>query len=165
MHAIQSKALTLSSFMKAGEVSKPQKKSLKLSKVGSWGFRKESLLYIQKCKVQLNTWPPNICKCIHVTPVFSGPGGRYNESFSFLSSAPQVVKLVKNPPANARDAGSILGSGRPPGEGNSNPLQYSCLKKSEEQRSLVGYSPWGSNQSAQLREWVSTNPSIGSGLC
>ena len=33
---------------------------------------------------------------------------------------------VKNPPANA-DVGSIPGSGRSPGEGNSNPLQYSCL--------------------------------------
>ena len=35
--------------------------------------------------------------------------------------------MVKNPPASAGDAGSILGSGRSPGEGNSNPLQYSCL--------------------------------------
>ena len=36
--------------------------------------------------------------------------------------------VVKNPPANARDAGSIPGSGRSPGEGNCNPLQYSCLE-------------------------------------
>ena len=38
--------------------------------------------------------------------------------------------MVKNLPANAgdaRDAGSILGSGRCPGEGNGNPLHYSCL--------------------------------------
>ena len=28
---------------------------------------------------------------------------------------------------NAEDLGSIPGSGRPPGEGNGNPLQYSCL--------------------------------------
>ena len=35
--------------------------------------------------------------------------------------------MVKNLPAHARDAGSITGSGRSPGEGNSNPLQYSCL--------------------------------------
>ena len=35
--------------------------------------------------------------------------------------------MVKNPPANEgdmRDAGSIPGSGRSPGEGNGNPLQY-----------------------------------------
>ena len=36
--------------------------------------------------------------------------------------------MVKNPPANAGNAGSIPGSGRPPGEGNDNPLQYSCLR-------------------------------------
>ena len=34
---------------------------------------------------------------------------------------------VKNPPANAGDPGSIPGSGRFPGEGNGNLLQYSCL--------------------------------------
>ena len=39
--------------------------------------------------------------------------------------------VVKNPPANAedaRDTGSIPGMGRSPGEGNGNPLQYSCLE-------------------------------------
>ena len=36
--------------------------------------------------------------------------------------------VVKNPPANAGDAGSISGSGRSPGEGNGNPLQNSCLE-------------------------------------
>jgi len=35
--------------------------------------------------------------------------------------------VVKNPRANAGDAGWIPGSGRSPGEGNGNPLQYSCL--------------------------------------
>ena len=32
---------------------------------------------------------------------------------------------------NAGDPGSILGSGRSPGEGNGNPLQYSCLENQE----------------------------------
>ena len=39
--------------------------------------------------------------------------------------------VVKNPPANAGDArnmGLIPGSGRSHGEGNGNPLQYSCLE-------------------------------------
>ena len=35
--------------------------------------------------------------------------------------------MVKNPPANEGDAGSIPGSGRSPAEGNGNPLQYSSL--------------------------------------
>ena len=37
---------------------------------------------------------------------------------------------VKNMPANAGDTGSISGLGRFPGEGNGNPLQYSCLENS-----------------------------------
>ena len=36
--------------------------------------------------------------------------------------------VAKNLTANARDAGSIPGSGRSPGEGNGNPLQSSCLE-------------------------------------
>ena len=35
--------------------------------------------------------------------------------------------VVKNQPANAGDVGSIPESGRSPGEGNGNPLHYSCL--------------------------------------
>ena len=35
--------------------------------------------------------------------------------------------MVKNPPANAGDAGLIHGLGRSPREGNGNPLWYSCL--------------------------------------
>ena len=35
--------------------------------------------------------------------------------------------MVKNLPANARNAGLITASGRPPGEGNDNLLQCSCL--------------------------------------
>ena len=43
-----------------------------------------------------------------------------------LSSFP-VASVVKNPPANAGDKSLIPRSGRPSGEGNDNPLQYSCL--------------------------------------
>ena len=42
-----------------------------------------------------------------------------------------MVLVVKNLPANAgeaRDMGSIPGSGRSPGGGNGNSLQYSCLE-------------------------------------
>ena len=47
--------------------------------------------------------------------------------------ASQEALMVKNLPANAGDtgdAGSIPGSGRCPGGGNGNPLQYSYLEKS-----------------------------------
>ena len=45
---------------------------------------------------------------------------------------------------NAGDLGSILGSGRSPGEGNGNPL---LPGKCHGRRRLVGYSPWGSKES------------------
>ena len=69
---------------------------------------------------------------IQVTATVSFPGG----------------SLVKNPPAgdkNAGDTDSIPGSGRCPGEGNGNPLQYSCLGNPMD-RGAVGYSPWGSKR-------------------
>ena len=47
--------------------------------------------------------------------------------------ASQVALMVKKPPTNAEDlgdAGLIPALGRPPREGNGNPLQYSCLEKS-----------------------------------
>ena len=54
---------------------------------------------------------------------------------------------------NEGNPGSIPGSGRSPGEGNGNSLQYSCLEKSHGQRSLVGYSPWGHKES-DTTEWL-----------
>ena len=45
--------------------------------------------------------------------------------------ASKVALVVKNIPANAgniRDVGLIPGSGRSPGGGHGNPLQYSCLE-------------------------------------
>ena len=58
--------------------------------------------------------------------------------------------MVKNPSASSGDIralGSIPGSGRSSGEGNGNPLQYSCLENPHGQRSLVGYSPWDRKES------------------
>ena len=58
----------------------------------------------------------------------------------------QVVLVVKNPPANAgdaRDSGLMLGVGRSPGGGHSNPLQCYFLENPHGQRNLVGYSPQG----------------------
>ena len=56
----------------------------------------------------------NICMCIGF------PGG----------------SVVKNPPAIARDLGLIPGSERTTGEGNDNPLQYSCLENPVDRQSL-----------------------------
>ena len=70
---------------------------------------------------QLSTHKPEgICGSIpgNITSLTSG-------------GASQEALVVKNPPANAgdvRDASSIPGLGRSPGEGHGNPLQYSCLE-------------------------------------
>ena len=48
-----------------------------------------------------------------------------------------VKKKKKNPAANAgeiRDMGSVPGSGRSPGTGHDNPLQYSCLENPMDRR-------------------------------
>ena len=55
--------------------------------------------------------------------------------------------MVKNPLADAGDAGSIPGSGRSPGGGNGHPLQYSLSGKLLGQKSLADYSPWGCKKS------------------
>ena len=58
--------------------------------------------------------------------------------------------MVKNLPASAgdiRDMGLIPGSGRSPGGGHGNPLQYSCLQDRMDRGSLEGYSPWGRKES------------------
>ena len=41
---------------------------------------------------------------------------------------------VKNPPAKAGDVDSSPGSGRSPGEGNGNTLQYSCLENPKDRK-------------------------------
>ena len=45
-----------------------------------------------------------------------------------LAQASLVAQMVKASVCNVGDLGSIPGSGRTPGEGNGNPLQYSCLE-------------------------------------
>ena len=54
--------------------------------------------------------------------------------------------MGKNPSANAgdvRDMTSIPGSGRSPGEGNGNALQFSYLGNPMNRGPWAGYSPWG----------------------
>ena len=68
--------------------------------------------------------------------------------------------MVKDPPANAGDLGSIPGSGRSPGGGNGNPLVF-LPGESHGQRSLAGSSPPGCERAGhdlateQQHEWLS----------
>ena len=61
----------------------------------------------------------------------------------------------KESACNVGDLGLIPGLGRSSGGEHGNPLQYSCLKNPHEQRSLVGYSPWG-HQESDMTEQLST---------
>ena len=62
----------------------------------------------------------------HCFPVY----GLFDSYFTSRLDSPRVPSgsVVKNPPANAGDMGSISGPGRSPGERNGNPLHYSCLE-------------------------------------
>ena len=66
--------------------------------------------------------------------------------------------VVKNLPANAGDTGLILGSGRPPGGGNGNPLQYSCLENP------MGRVAWRTTvhgvvkSQRRMKDWAWTQP-------
>ena len=66
---------------------------------------------------------------------------------------------------NAGDLGSIPGLGRSPGEGNGNPLQYSCLEDPHGQRSLASPSPWGHRKSDTTERLNQTTSEILSCYC
>ena len=72
---------------------------------------------------------PNRQECSAVSKSLSGRKG--------WGGASQVALVIKNPPANAGDlrvVDSIPGSGRSPGGGYGNSLQYSCLEDSMDRR-------------------------------
>ena len=56
--------------------------------------------------------------------------------------------VVKNSPANARDMGLTPKSGRSPGIGNGNPLQYSCLQNS------MGRGDWWATVHGVEKSWT-----------
>ena len=65
--------------------------------------------------------------------------------------ASKVVLVVKNLLANAgdiRDTGSIPGLGRSPGEGSSNPFQYSCLENP------MGRGAWRATVQEVAKSWT-----------
>ena len=64
--------------------------------------------------------------------------------------------VVRNLPANAGDVGSIPGSRRSPGVGNSNPLQYSCLGNPMDRGAWWAAVHWVSNSQTWLGDWGQT---------
>ena len=98
---------------------------------------------LQCMKVKSESEVTQSCPTLHDPMDCSPPGSSIHGIFQarvlewgaiayhLLKRACQVVLVIKNPPANAgdlRNSGSIPGLGRSPGEGNGNPLQYSCLE-------------------------------------
>ena len=54
--------------------------------------------------------------------------------------------VIKNPPANVEDTGSIPGSERSPGKLNDSPFQYSCLGNPMDRKTWGGNSSWGQKE-------------------
>ena len=69
-----------------------------------------------------------VCVCVYIYEILY----RYQSisifKHQYSNRASLVAQMVKNPPCNAGDLGSIPGLGRCPGGGHGNPLQYSCLE-------------------------------------
>ena len=64
--------------------------------------------------------------------------------------------VVRNPPANAEDAGSIPGLGRSPGKGNANPIQYSCLGNPVEKGAWWATVHGVTKSQSRLSDWSPT---------
>ena len=103
--------------------------------------------------VHLSIHPSNHLSILSVPTSFSSSFSSFLPCFpsTYPSSwASQVLPMVKNLLANAgdkRDAGLIPGSGRFPWRRPQRLIPVFLPGESHGQRSLVGYSPWGYNES------------------
>ena len=80
----------------------------------------------------------------------------YSTEYCFIGAS-QVELVVKNPPAiaeHARDVGLIFGSGRSPGEGKGNLLQYSCLENTKDRGGWWAIVHGVSKIQIQLSNWA-----------
>ena len=108
---------------------------------------------MQETWVQSLAWKDPLEK-EKATPVF-WPGEFCNCGLPYSSDGKEFA-------CNAGDGSLIPGSGRSPGEGNGNPLQYSWLENPMD-RGLRGYSPWGDKES-DTTKWLThthTHPQWG----
>ena len=91
------------------------------------GFRTETLYILKDKAMMLATSVFHVC--LYIIFLFI-PCSHFVKDLKQLWKS-LVELVVKNPPANAgdiRETGSISGSGRSPGGGHGNLLQYSCLE-------------------------------------
>ena len=115
---------------------------------------------------KISTWlrpSPSSCPFSNVTTQ-SGQPAHPEQNCSRPSPPPQPCPCFPNPfggsdgkasACNAGDPGSTPGLGRSPGEGNGNPLQYSCLKNSMDRGAR-----WATVHGSQGRTWLSDFTSL-----
>ena len=84
----------------------------------------------------------------------SWPGLSFNQSMRSVMElgSPQVAQQTL--PANAEDAGSILGSGRSPGGGNGNPLQAFCLENPRDRGTWQATVHGVAKSQTRLSDWA-----------
>ena len=99
------------------------------------------------CRASLGAGTQNSDTIGHTMPLYLAQVKSQGNTFlisTLLVEGFPGGSAVKNPPANAGDAGSAPWSERSPGEGNGNPLENSCLENPMDRgRHPDGYSPWG----------------------
>ena len=81
----------------------------------------------------------------------------YLSNLQLKGGASQVVLMVKNPPANAgdiTDADFMPGSGRSPGGGHGNPLQYSCLENPMDRGASTDRGAWWAIVHRVAKSWT-----------
>jgi len=95
--------------------------------------------------------------CGHVYSLRDRSSQTRDETPLLHNGASLVTRTVKTSACNVGDWGEIHGSGRSPGEGNGNSLQYSCLENSMDRGAWrATYSSWGCKESdtaEQLRTY------------
>ena len=104
------------------------------------------MLYCKPLVVRIQRHSPNSC-------LKSLPRGSLWQGYEINWAS---LVAGKESACSAGDPGSIPGSGRSPGGGHGNPLQYSCLENPHGQRSLAGYRLWGHKES-DMTERLSTH--------
>ena len=107
------------------------------------------LFFVWHSLLFLNIFQITLCYCLDYSSKLTLLWPNVDHGMGFLGGS-----VVKNLPARATgDAGLISGSGRSPGGGNGNPLQYSCLENPMDKKSLACCSPWGLKESDAI-EWL-----------